>query len=288
MCTKADGTATMASVSRRRRNTLGAVLRSAVRRDLLATNPMERIEQRTPAEALAVDVSTVPSPADVEAIVAHVASLRSSAARFGALFATVGMAGMRPSEALGLLVGDLELPSAGWGLAKLRGALTSPGTRYTPGGRVVETKGLKHRSDGSVREVPLSPALVAHLRDHLRRWEPVDGRVFSNSAGRPVTPTNYGPVWVRARNKLWVQGHPLTSATAYDLRHAAATMMLRAGVPPAEVSRRLGHSVDVLLRVYAGVFNDERDRSNELIDLALKPAARRPLRASPHAATSAP
>ena len=46
-------------------------------------------------------------------------------------------------------------------------------------------------------------------------------------------------------------------------------MMLRAAVPAAEVARRLGHSVDVLLRVYAGVFEDERERSNELIEQAL-------------------
>jgi hypothetical protein len=46
-------------------------------------------------------------------------------------------------------------------------------------------------------------------------------------------------------------------------------MMLRAAVPPAEVARRFGHSVDVLMRVYAGVFDDERERSNQLIDSAL-------------------
>lgn len=41
--------------------------------------------------------------------------------------------------------------------------------------------------------------------------------------------------------------------------------MLRAGVPLPEVARRLGHSVEVLLRVYAGAFADEEDRSNEAI-----------------------
>ncbi len=83
-----------------------------------------------------------------------------------------------------------------------------------------------------------------------------------------MTSTNYGPIWQRARGQLWPDGHPLASATVYELRHAAATMMLRASVPPAEVARRLGHSVDVLMRVYAGAFEDERERSNELIDAA--------------------
>jgi integrase len=79
-------------------------------------------------------------------------------------------------------------------------------------------------------------------------------------------------VWVRARANVWPTGHKLAGTTAYDLRHAAATMMLRAGVPPAEVARRLGHSVDMLMRVYAGVFDDERERSNQLIDEALAAA----------------
>ncbi|RAO57731.1 hypothetical protein LUPAC06_02953 [Micromonospora saelicesensis] len=35
----------------------------------------------------------------------------------------------------------------------------------------------------------------------------------------------------------------------YDLRHAAASLWLNAGVPPTEVARRLGHGVAVLLRV---------------------------------------
>jgi hypothetical protein len=46
-------------------------------------------------------------------------------------------------------------------------------------------------------------------------------------------------------------------------------MMLRAGVTPAEVARRLGHSVDVLNRVYAGVIQGETEESNALIDKML-------------------
>lgn len=97
----------------------------------------------------------------------------------------------------------------------------------------------------------------------------MSGRVITNAAGHTPTSTNYGPVWVRACGKLWPDGHRLGRTTIYDLRHSAATMMLRAGVPPAEVARRLGHSVDILMRVYAGVFDDERQRSNELIDRAV-------------------
>ena len=276
VCSKADGGATVPAVARRRRGTFGAVLRAAARRGLLATNPMERVEWRAPVGAVAIDVATVPAPTDVLAIVDHVASLPSSGARYAALFAAVGIAGMRPSEAIGLQVHDLELPARGWGLAALRGAVTSPGTRYTGDGIVTEAKGLKHRAADATREVPLSPALVRLLRDHLDRFEPADGQAFTNAGGRPPTATSYGPVWLRARAQVWPKGHALDAATVYDLRHAAATMMLRAAVPPAEVARRLGHSVDVLMRVYAGVFDDERERSNQLIDKALRRQPTRP------------
>lgn len=51
-------------------------------------------------------------------------------------------------------------------------------------------------------------------------------------------------------------------------------MMLRAGVSPAEVALRLGHSVDMLMKVYAGVFEDERMRANVLIEQYLPQATK--------------
>ncbi len=84
-----------------------------------------------------------------------------------------------------------------------------------------------------------------------------------------MTPSSYNPIWQRARAAVWTHRPELSSTTVYDLPHAAATMMLQAGVSPAEAARRLGHSIDILLRVYAGVLVEERDRSNELIDREL-------------------
>src|SRR3546814_16867341 len=52
------------------------------------------------------------------------------------------------------------------------------------------------------------------------------------------------------------------------------TLALHDALPiSAGVAPRLGHSVDVLMRGYAGVFDDERDRSNALIDKALRASA---------------
>lgn len=271
--TNRDGSPAAATVARRRRNQVSTVLTSAVRRGIIPANPLERVEWRNPSRSLELDVSTVPAPADVTAIADEVGAGPGEGRRMSALFAVIGMAGLRPSEAAGLLVKDVSLPREGWGLATVRGAITAPGGRFTTDGAPVEQKGLKHRGHGALREVPLPPDLVRRLRSHLEAFPPLEGRVFSNSAGRPITAANYSPVWIRARERRWPEGHPLRKARLYDLRHAAATMMLRAGVPSAEVALRLGHSVDVLMRVYAGVFPGDRERSNRLIEDALRDLA---------------
>jgi integrase len=79
-------------------------------------------------------VSVLPSFEDVCRIVDHVAALRSGGARYAALFAAVGMAGLRPSEAIGAQIGDVDLPSTGWGLIRLRGTTTAPGVRCSQRG----------------------------------------------------------------------------------------------------------------------------------------------------------
>ena len=264
--TKLDGSTMAVDVVRRRRTTLNSVLKASVRRGILESNPMDRIEWRAPERTLAIDISTVPSFLDVVEIVQRVWNLKTSSARYATLFAFVGMAGLRPSEAMGLHAIDLELPDSGWGLARLRGATTSPGSRFVSGGGTHEDKALKQRAPGVVRPVPLTPALVEQMRYHLERFPPVDGRVFTTATGRPMSSTSYSKTWQRARALQFAEGSQLISSTLYDLRHSAATLMLQAGVPPAEAARRLGHSVDVLLRIYAGVLEDERDRSNSLIE----------------------
>ena len=267
--TRQDGQQMAATTSRRRRNSIKTVLDAAVRRGHISANPMDRMEWRAPKQSFEVDASVVPSTADVLALVEHVAGGPPGGRRFAAFFACIGLAGMRPSEVSALRVNDLTLPDEGWGLAQLRGAVTSPGTRYSGDGRPSQAKALKHRAATDVRQVPIPPKLVRLLDTHIADYQS-SGPVFTNNAGNPVTPHNYGKVWARSRTALWPAPHPLARAVPYDLRHGAATTMLAAGVNPAEAARRLGHSVDMLMRVYVGVFADDRNRGNEALDAVLE------------------
>ena len=62
-----------------------------------------------------------------------------------------------------------------------------------------------------------------------------------------------GRVWRRARQAAFtpeVAASPLAK-TPYDRRHAAVSAWLNGGVPPTTVAEWAGHSVEVLLRIYA-------------------------------------
>jgi len=264
--TRRDGRRMAATVVKKRRDLIKAVFAAAERRELIDRNPMQRIVWRAPSRSVEVDISTVPTTGDVLRAVETAAELPGYGAHYAALYALVGLAGLRPSEAAGLMIDDVKLPLEGWGLARVSGATTSPGSRYTDDGEVREDKGLKHRPESATRPVPLPPVVVDRLRSHIERWPHDDGRVLRNGNGRPVTADNWGPAWDRIRTKLWPAGHGLSGTTVYQLRHTAATTMLRASIPPAEVARRLGHSVEMLMRVYVGVFEDDVQVANDRLD----------------------
>ncbi|HZZ96470.1 MAG TPA: hypothetical protein VFE19_05630 [Jatrophihabitantaceae bacterium] len=59
------------------------------------------------------------------------------------------------------------------------------------------------------------------------------------------------------------------AARPYDLRHAAVSLWLNAGLPATEVAERAGHGVDVLLRVYASCIDGSEPIANARINAAL-------------------
>ena len=64
------------------------------------------------------------------------------------------------------------------------------------------------------------------------------------------------------------QASPLTRRP-YDLRHAAVSLWLNSGVPATEVARRAGHSVVVLLKIYAHCTDGQASAANQRITQAL-------------------
>ena len=112
-------------------------------------------------------------------------------------------------------------------------------------------------------------------RARLLRWRPpphaLEGRGRADRRGERVRESVYTRIWKQAREiglSPAQQASPL-AARPYDLRHAALSSWLNAGVPPSEVAERAGHSVKVLLSVYAACLDGERAAYNARIQTLL-------------------
>jgi integrase len=91
------------------------------------------------------------------------------------------------------------------------------------------------------------------------------GRQQAGWSAIPPIPGQLPGRWPRVPEQV---ASPL-SARPYDLRHAAVSLWLNGGVAVTEVADRAGHSVEVLLRVYAKCIDGGEEAANRRIDAAL-------------------
>lgn len=273
-----DGKAAAATVARRKRAVFYNVLdmASTGKGRVLAANPLDAMKWKPPEAGEKVDRRVVCNPRQARELLialSYVGGLdRHRGRRLVAMFACMYYAALRPAEAVNLRKADCELPVSGWG--RLYVARTTPevGKRYTDSGELHDEKGLKHRPDDEVRPVPVPPELVLILRWHLEEFGTApDGRLFRQPKGGVVGSSTYTQVWRAARALALIPeqvASPLV-ARPYDLRHAAVSLWLNAGVPPTTIANRAGHSVDVLLRVYANCIDGDEEIANQRITAAL-------------------
>ena len=81
--------------------------------------------------------------------------------------------------------------------------------------------------------------------------------VFTNPIGATIHPDNLTKAY-----KALLKGAGLRDQRLHDLRHTAATLMLRDGLPVHEVSAVLGHSqTSTTLNVYSRVLPGANDRA---------------------------
>jgi len=284
-----DGVRAAANTVIRKRAVFHGALGYAVETGLLESNPADRISWRVPRACPAADPTVVASPAQAEALLAAVARIRPElTAFFGCLY----YGALRPEEAVALRQADCCLPGRGWGMLTLAAAAPRSAAAWTSDGTSHEQRGLKHRPDGAIRKVPIPPILVTMLRIHTDgHGTAPDGRLFPGARGGLLSESVYGRAWHTARPLAL---GPRLAATALarrpcDLRHAALSLWLNAGAPPAQIAARAGHSVSVLLTVYAHCIDGQDQITNRLIEHALRPASprRAPKQAVPRTAGTA-
>jgi integrase len=112
-----------------------------------------------------------------------------------------------------------------------------------------------------------------HLESHdwaLMPCEP-DQLIFRGVQGRQLATITHRQVWDRARRVVFSEADyrsPL-ARRPNDLRHACLSTWLNGGVAPAQVAQWAGHSVEVLLRVYAKCLEGQDDIAKRKIIAAL-------------------
>ncbi|MEU6790018.1 tyrosine-type recombinase/integrase [Nonomuraea angiospora] len=268
-----DGTAAANSTFRRKRMVFHHALEYAFELGEVGANPLDRVKWKPAKTNNGVDRRVVVNPQQARTLLAAVALVgRTRGPMLAAMFACMYFGGLRPAEAQGLRKADCVLPAEGWGQVTPTKTRPQSNSRYTNSGRFYDVRGLKHREEKEDRPVPIPPELVAILRTHIDTFgTATDGRLFFTRGGGTFSGSAYAKVWQEAR-KLALTPDQMDSPMAgrpYDLRHAAVSLWLNAGVHAPEVAERAGHSVDVLLKIYAKCIDGQREVANQRIENAL-------------------
>lgn len=270
---KANGDRAAHDTIRLRRLALSNALDYAVERNVLVENPLGKVKTKKHRTVLKqVDVRSVVNPVQARTLLRAVGE---DSPKLYAFFALMYFAALRPEEAVNLRKHNLSLPDAGLGEIHLETAAPDTGTAWTDSGQTREERGLKHRVEGAGRTVPCTDELTAILHWHIERHgTTADGRLFRAVRSDGLLSSSvYGRAWTRAREAVFtreVVESPLAKRP-YDLRHAAVSTWLNAtGSDAVRVAEWAGHSVSVLLRVYAKCIDGTETAAREQIARALK------------------
>jgi integrase len=124
------------------------------------------------------------------------------------------------------------------------------------------------KTKGSRRTIPLGPQLQAALREHrmASRWKGEDDLIFPNQDGGPLDRQNL----VNREFRPALKKAGLPRIRFHDLRHTAATLMLKEHVPITVVSKILGHAKPAMtLDVYSHALPDHLDEAAGVLETAI-------------------
>jgi integrase len=264
--------AAAATTIRRKRAVFHNMLDYAAELEELSANPLGRVNWKPPKVAEVVDRRVVVNPGQARELLTAVTYVGRPwrGRHLRAFFACMYFAALRPGEVKALRKDGCYLPPSGWGRLTLSRSRPQANKRWTDSGEAFDDRGLKHRADDDTRAVPIPPELVTILREHLEEFgTAADGRLFRTVTGGMIY--DHTATWAAARTLALAPQQVASpmAARPYDLRHGAVSLWLNGGVAVTEVAERAGHSVEVLLRVYAKCIDGGQEIANRRIDEAL-------------------
>ena len=189
--------------------------------------------------------------------------------RYPTLVRVAAYTGLRPCELVALRVGRLDL---------LRGTVRVAEAAPEVAGRL-EWGGVNTHEARTLR---LPRSLAAEVGAYLadRPHSPED-LVFTAPLGGPLRQSKFVPGYFKPAVRA--AGLPAT-LRFYDLRHTAASLLIREGASVKAVQKQLGHATaSITLDTYGHLFPDELDQLAERLEdvRAQALAARRAAEVSP-------
>jgi len=272
-----DGKPAAANTIARKRAVLSNVLDYAVGRGL-EVNPLPQAAKmwtKPKTTEGVVDPRVVINRRQAGELLTAVSYQGPTGPQLVAFFACLYFAGLRPSEAAELREEiNLDLPvENGWGTLYLRRSAPSVAPSWSGARRRRDPRPLKHRAREEVRPVPCHPALTGYLRSHIHEFgTATDGRLFRGARGGDLSESVYARGWRGARFLAFTPStaNSTLAKHPYDLRHACLSTWLNGGVEPTQVAEWAGHSVEVLLRVYAKCISGREEINRRRIEEAFR------------------
>jgi integrase len=215
-----------------------SVFRAAIRDDLIATDPTEKV--RLPRQRKREAAMQIPTPGQVRDL------LDAADERFGAFVAVCAFAGLRLGEAAALRFEDVDF---------LRRQLHVRRQVQRAGKGNVEIRLPKY---GSERTVPLPDELLTMLSAHVELGHRGEW-LFQGGGDSPPHQNTVGYWWRRTQADAGLSGVRL-----HDLRHFYASGLIAAGCDVVTVQRALGHGkATTTLETYSHMWPSAEDKTRK-------------------------
>jgi integrase len=257
---------------------LSEVMKVAVRRGLVRSNPVHLVERPkasrrrwrilSPTEVQAVERG-------FDALIAEAEDDEEGVWRLTCriVFLVTYGAGLRRGEILGLRWRAVHLadPDGAWLRVEetfVRGAADTP------------------KSEKGERSIALGPRLADELFEHRARtaYAGDDERVFASRKGTPIDPRRYAKTLRLALAKAKVDGYV---RPFHDGRHSSITNAAAAGTSPAALMARAGHSDFATTQLYIDLAGERFRDEAELLERRLWGESGRSSRYKPDAPADA-
>lgn len=230
---------------------------NAVERRLIDWNPFNAVESISLRDTDRVDPDLVMDPQQVRTVAAACAEINP---RYEAFVLIQGFCGLRPGEAVALQRRNIGYRDGRPVTVTGRTSDSALPARFYAANET-RRRPLKGRGQRFDRTIPLPTEIGDALERHLAEFveDRPDALVFTNTVGRRLNLSTFGrDVWEPVRRRLFADDDPLRNVRRHDLRHAAITAWLNAGVPLKTAQLWSGHSTtSVLLDTYLGVMQGD-------------------------------